>query len=369
MCSISCDSTSDSGSVRLVLIGDVHHRWSEQDVIALKYLKPDVALFVGDFGEEVVELVQTIKQQVDAHNIPAAYILGNHDAWHSLTKKDLSGAGDPRLAGTQAQLRILGQDHVGFSCKQFPAHGLSVVGARPFSAGGSSWNRAAKFNHIMFDVNNMEASAARIAETIVRQPAEHAVVVIAHNGPAGLGQQPHDICGCDWLEKAGDHGDPDLQEALVTAAHASRPAALAVFGHMHHMLKGGERRRQMVHIDAHSGTVLINCAVVPRQSEDPATQGNGNHGSLHHFTVVNMAADHYVQSASHVWVSMIGSMCHTLRHEDLVWTNCFRDGQLTRTYLSTGGVRITADCSQSNAAYGTKVVSSYHGKNASKLTQ
>ena len=73
--------TGDSGSVRLVLIGDVHHQWNEEDVIALKHLQPDVALFVGDFGEEVVELVQTIKQQVDAHNIPAAYILGNHDAW------------------------------------------------------------------------------------------------------------------------------------------------------------------------------------------------------------------------------------------------------------------------------------------------
>ena len=53
---------------------------------------------------------------------------------HSLSKKDLSGAGDPRLAGTQAQLQTLGQDHVGFSCKQFPAHRMSVVGARPFSA-------------------------------------------------------------------------------------------------------------------------------------------------------------------------------------------------------------------------------------------
>ena len=73
--------TGDSGPVRLVLIGDVHHQWVEQDVTALKHLQPDIALFVGDFGEEVVELVQTIKQQVDAHNIPAAYILGNHDAW------------------------------------------------------------------------------------------------------------------------------------------------------------------------------------------------------------------------------------------------------------------------------------------------
>ena len=36
---------------------------------------------MGDFGEEVVELIEALKHQVDAYNIPAAYILGNHDAW------------------------------------------------------------------------------------------------------------------------------------------------------------------------------------------------------------------------------------------------------------------------------------------------
>ncbi len=82
---------------------------------------------------------------------------------------------------------------------------ISIINDPIAIQGGSSWNRAAKFNHIMFDVNSMEASAARIAETIVQQPAEHAVVVMAHNGPAGLGQQQHDICGRDWLEKAGKH--------------------------------------------------------------------------------------------------------------------------------------------------------------------
>lgn len=73
--------SGEAGTVKLVLIGDVHHLWNEADAVALKHLQPDVALFVGDFGEEVVELVQAIKQQVDAHKIPAAYILGNHDAW------------------------------------------------------------------------------------------------------------------------------------------------------------------------------------------------------------------------------------------------------------------------------------------------
>lgn len=66
---------------RLVLVGDVHHHWSEQDAHALRFLRPDVALFVGDFGEEVVDLVESIKGHVDSCSIPAAYILGNHDAW------------------------------------------------------------------------------------------------------------------------------------------------------------------------------------------------------------------------------------------------------------------------------------------------
>lgn len=123
-----------AGSVKLVLVGDVHHQWDAKDAIALKSLQPDIALFVGDFGEDVVELVQTIKQQIDAHNIPAAYILGNHDAWTSLNKTNLSGIDDPRLAGVHAQLHALGQDHVGYGYKQFPDHHISVVGGRPFSS-------------------------------------------------------------------------------------------------------------------------------------------------------------------------------------------------------------------------------------------
>lgn len=51
-----------------------------------------------------------------------------------MSKKHLSGDGDPLLSGVQAQLRILGNDHVGYSSKQFSDIGMSIVGARPFSA-------------------------------------------------------------------------------------------------------------------------------------------------------------------------------------------------------------------------------------------
>lgn len=36
-------------------------------------------------------------------------------------------------------------------------------------------------------------------------------VVVAHNGPAGLGGRRHCICGVDWTEPEADFGDPDLQ--------------------------------------------------------------------------------------------------------------------------------------------------------------
>lgn len=53
---------------------------------------------------------------------------------HSLHNKQLSGVDDPLLAGTAQQLSILGNDHVGYSSKQFAELGISIVGARPFSA-------------------------------------------------------------------------------------------------------------------------------------------------------------------------------------------------------------------------------------------
>ena len=70
--------------------------------------------------------------------------------------------------------------------------------------GGSSWARAARFQHIMYGVNNMEESANKMYATIQGQPVEDAVVVLAHNGRSGFGSQQHDICGKDWSDKAGE---------------------------------------------------------------------------------------------------------------------------------------------------------------------
>ena len=59
------------------MVGDVHEAWSQQDAQALNALRPDAVLLVGDFGEEVVNLVAEIAAQIQQ---PYAAILGNHDA-------------------------------------------------------------------------------------------------------------------------------------------------------------------------------------------------------------------------------------------------------------------------------------------------
>lgn len=61
---------------RLALVGDIHNHWSNDDVVALKALKPDMTIFVGDIGNECLELVK----EIAAVEIPKAVILGNHDA-------------------------------------------------------------------------------------------------------------------------------------------------------------------------------------------------------------------------------------------------------------------------------------------------
>ena len=101
---------------------------------------------------------------------------------------------------------------------------------------------------------------------------------------------------------------------------------------MHHMLKGGKRRRNMVHIDADSGTVLLNCAVVPRWG--------ANHDSPNalrsQFTVVQMAADGYVESASFVWVETHGSQCCVVSEQEIIRTHSCIENKLNRQFCVTG---------------------------------
>eukprot|EP00200_Dunaliella_tertiolecta_P010330 CAMPEP_0202382514 /NCGR_PEP_ID=MMETSP1127-20130417/43585_1 /ASSEMBLY_ACC=CAM_ASM_000462 /TAXON_ID=3047 /ORGANISM="Dunaliella tertiolecta, Strain CCMP1320" /LENGTH=450 /DNA_ID=CAMNT_0048981733 /DNA_START=114 /DNA_END=1466 /DNA_ORIENTATION=+ len=312
---------------RLAVVGDVHGLWNKDaDEAALGCLNPNTVIFLGDFGEEDVELVQ----EVASCPFPKACILGNHDSWfHQVlvprrkrplpsqeqpsAKKQaednnvapgadfVKGCSDggsdsssdaggleggtsstavleeggrhPALApesAVQRQLAALGDAHIGYS--GMPVHGgppLSLVGARPFSKGGSSWSSIAPFIAALYGVNSSKESAEHIVAAARSQGNN--LVIIGHIAPLGLGRERHDIAGVDWIQGGGDHGDPDLRLALQTLKEERRRVALVLCGHMHHRLQGAHGKpagRRMAAVDP-TGALVLNAATVPRVLRHP----------------------------------------------------------------------------------------------------
>ena len=89
------------------------------------------------------------------------------------------------------------------------------------------------------------------------------IVVLAHDGPKGLGAARDAIFGCDFRAEAGDWGDSDLAIALDRALDAGRPVVAVVAGHMHHALRGGGTRAWQA---TRRGVLHVNAAV-PRVTE------------------------------------------------------------------------------------------------------
>jgi hypothetical protein len=171
---------------RIAIVGDIHDQWSVDDAEALHQLRVDLVLFVGDVGNEAVALVR----QIAALEIPKAVILGNHDAWYTATdwgrkKCPYDRTQEDRVA---QQLQVLGEAHVGYGKLDLPHLGLSVVGGRPFSWGGSEW-KYSRFYQERFAVKGFEASAARIQQA-VDATTQDCLLFLGHCGPTGLGDVP-----------------------------------------------------------------------------------------------------------------------------------------------------------------------------------
>ena len=117
-------SSNPNPQATLLAVGDIHRCWREVDSVYLEREQADLTMFVGDLGDEDVEMVTRVAEIP----IEKAVILGNHDAWQSFAKKELTEK-------LNDSLDVLGEDHIAYSVKEVPAAGISVVGARPFSWG------------------------------------------------------------------------------------------------------------------------------------------------------------------------------------------------------------------------------------------
>ena len=184
---------------------------------------------------------------------PIAVILGNHDRGR-----------DPSGGILEQQLAVLGDLHCAWRAIHWPELPLTIVGARPCSAGGGF--HLSKAVEAVYGPVSLETSADRIVHAAAGVPADQPLIVMAHCGPTGLGSDAASPCGRDWKTPAVDWGDQDLALALDRMAR-DRPADLVIFGHMHHALKRGSGLRQNLLRQRH-GTALINAACVPRSGLD-----------------------------------------------------------------------------------------------------
>ncbi|HEY9668297.1 MAG TPA: TIGR04168 family protein, partial [Coleofasciculaceae cyanobacterium] len=251
-------TSSSEKLIKIAVVGDVHYLWEEEDAIALQELGIDLVLFVGDFGNESVEVVRSIASL----NLPKAAIMGNHDAW--FTASDWGRKRCPydrtKEDWVQLQLDLLGEAHVGYGYLDFPQFELSVVGSRPFSWGGETWKNK-EFYQEWYSVTGFDESVERIV-TAVQNTAYDTILFIGHNGPTGLGNQPEDPCGKDWQPLGGDFGDPDFAEAIAQTQALGKQVPFVTFGHMHHSLRHTKERLRTAVSTSSDGTVYLNSASV-----------------------------------------------------------------------------------------------------------
>lgn len=270
-----------SRPVQLGIVGDVHLAFSPRDVGVLDAAGYDAILFVGDlsgYGErgglEVARVIATLRT-------PTFVIPGNHDAAHvsqlaaevlesdraveALERVPALRSQEQRvealaraLAGHGGRGAILG----GFSRHRIEPDGaapIDLVIGRPHSFGGPRLAFRPYLSRA-FDVTDLAASADRLDALLGACTAER-VIVLAHNGPAGLGAKRDDMFGCDFRASEGDFGDPDLREAIDRARARGQAIAAVVAGHMHHHVRGGGKRPMTREVD---GTLYVNAARVPR---------------------------------------------------------------------------------------------------------
>ncbi|MBW4632306.1 MAG: TIGR04168 family protein [Iphinoe sp. HA4291-MV1] len=280
----------NSKNLKIAVVGDIHDQWEEDDGIALKHLGVDLVLFVGDFGNESVNMVRAIASL----DIPKAAVMGNHDAWYTATEWGRKKCPYDRTKEdwVQQQLDLFGEAEVGYSKLDFPAFTLTVVGGRPFSWGGPEW-KYTDFYQQWYGVTSFEESTARIVRA-VKSAAYQTIIFLGHNGPTGLGDRPEDPCGKDWHPIGGDFGDPDLAEAISATITDGKTIPLVTFGHMHHTLRHTKKEPRKRVFRSPEGIVYLNAASVPRIIE------HGNH-KQRNFSIVLLEGG-IVSQVSLVWV-------------------------------------------------------------------
>lgn len=221
---------------------------------------------MGDLPAGRWEHGLTVARTMARLRTPTLLLPGNHDgvtfpqlAAEALARHDL---GDRLSRGMEARVAALTEALGPVMCRGYAAVDVAdvrVVFARPHSFGGPTLAFRAYLERT-HGVRSLADSRDRLVALFEDHDGRD-LLVLAHNGPTGLGDARDSMFGRDFHPAAGDWGDPDLGEALDHAAEAGLPVRAVVAGHMHLRPKGGGRRPM---VGRRGDVVVVNAARVPR---------------------------------------------------------------------------------------------------------
>ena len=274
---------------RVAVMGDAHGDFLDGECAVLERVaKPDLFLVVGDFANEDAAIIKRVAAATKHLSGAAHLILGNHDAWRSSrtgtvseTLRAIRDAVSPDLDVAYRRVDVPSATGV-----------FSVVGARPLSWGGgikATTKKSWALLKELYGVSTPEESTGVITDALLG--AIGPAIVVAHQGPAGLGEAAGDICGRDWTPESADFGDNDLRDCIASARAVGVP--LCCFGHMHAPLRHGGRRKMVSESD---GTVYVNAAEVPRHR-------TAVEGVDFHYTIVDFGPGDRVDRVAGVWLN------------------------------------------------------------------
>jgi uncharacterized protein (TIGR04168 family) len=232
-----------SDPVRISVIGDIHLNFNEWDISFLNNSENDLLIFVGDLSElrypshslEMAGLVSQLSK-------PALFIPGNHDVHnvfqiiaevlHNQVLSWLSGLYHYRFHRLlKEKLQPVIMAGFGFFPFKIKETNFDVVVARPYAMGGSRLSYEPLLKRL-YGIHDMAESTELLCQQVEFTTSNN-LIFLAHNGPAGLGDQPTDIWGCDFDPRLGDFGDCDLTAAIRHANFLGKRVLAVIAGHMH----------------------------------------------------------------------------------------------------------------------------------------
>lgn len=284
---------------RILVVGDLHGHFSELDLRFINASAADLVVFIGDLGSGSRKDGLRIVREIARLQKPTLILPGNNDAPHMA----VLAAEVAHQKGRQALLAKLHDRAepapalvVGYSLLRLEVTGrfLTVVTGRPLSLGGAELS----FPDVLgrtYGVRTLGDSEKKYEE-LVDASLDDELLVIAHNGPAGLGGEPSDPWGRDFQlnvdELPRDWGDPDLEHMLDYAERVGKKILGLVAGHMHRKDHGASRPFE----STYAGRIPCwNCACVPRILGEEGREG-------HHFVELLWEGDRY--TAREFWCNL-----------------------------------------------------------------